>query len=498
MAKRTAIVDLGSNSVRLVIFEKTSRYAFHILCEHKRKVRIGENAYNNGKVLQDEAMQRAEATLAYFKEVALKQKCRKILIVGTSALRDAPNRQIFIKNIQKRLKLNIRCIDGKTESYLGGVAALNLLSNIRNATTLDIGGGSSELCLIKEGKIVDCISLDIGTVRLKELFYDKGKEKELDDFLAPILEQIPAHFANDKLIAIGGSLRAISSAIMQKNAYPLQTLHELCYSLSDEKKFIQDIINAPNELLGRYFIKKERFDTIKEGALIFLNVAKRLQSKEIITSGVGIREGVYLNDILPFNKKFPHNFNPSIKSLQDRFLGKEKSSVVHYAEQIFDALLTLHQVKAEFKANLLNAAKLCEIGVYLDFYYASEHSAYFILNALNYNMSHQEKTLIATLIRLSGKRNDEFIERYKNLLPENDTLMWLNFILALAKLLAQNHFGERIECHYSDNILYIHSDKFIDIPKEALRKITLPETIALALNQKCYNVRLVSQLMVKV
>lgn len=484
MAKRTAVVDLGSNSVRLVIFEKTSRYAFHILCEHKRKVRIGENAYNNGKVLQDEAMQRAEATLAYFKEVATKQKCRKILIVGTSALRDAPNRQIFIKNIKNRLKLSIRCIDGKTESYLGGLAALNLLSNVKNATTLDIGGGSSELCLIKEGRIEDCISLDIGTVRLKELFYDRGKEKELDKFLEPILAQIPPHFCNDKLIAIGGSLRAISSAIMEKNAYPLQTLHEFCYTLNDEKNFIYDIINAPNERLHEFFIKKERFDTIKEGARIFLNVAKKLQSKEIITSGVGIREGVYLNDILPAHKKFPHNFNPSIKSLQDRFLGGEKSSVAHYAGQIFDALLPLHQVGAELRANLLNAAKLCEIGAYLDFYYANEHSAYFILNALNYNISHQEKTLIATLIKLAGKRSDDFVELYKDLLPDNDTLMWLNFILALAKLLAQNHFSQKIECAYAGNILYIHSPKFIDIPKEALRKIALPETIALALNQK--------------
>ena len=484
MAKRTAIVDLGSNSVRLVIFEKTSRYAFHILCEHKRKVRIGENAYNNGKVLQEEAMQRAEATLAYFKEVANKQKCKKILIVGTSALRDAPNRGVFIKNIKNRLKLNIRCIDGKTESYLGGLAALNLLSNIKNATTLDIGGGSSELCLIKNGKIEDCLSLDIGTVRLKELFYDKGKEKELDNFLNPILELIPEHFCNERLIAIGGSLRALSGAIMEKNAYPLRTLHEFCYTLDEEKKFIQDIISAPTELLGDYFIKKERFDTIKEGTLIFLKVAKKLQSKEVITSGVGIREGVYLNDILPLNKRFPNNFNPSIKSLQDRFLSKEKSMIARYADQIFDALSSLHQVGNHYKINLLNAAKLCDIGACLDFYYANEHSAYFILSALNYNISHQEKILIATLIKLGGKRIDEFIELYKDLLPENDTLMWLNFILALAKLLAQNHFGEKIECHYADNVLYVHSQKFIDVPKEALRKIVLPETIALALNQK--------------
>lgn len=485
MAKRTAIVDLGSNSVRLVIFEKTSRYAFHILCEHKRKVRIGENAYNNGKVLQEEAMQRAEETLSYFKEVALKQKCKKILIVGTSALRDAPNRNTFIKNIKNRLNLSIRCIDGKTESYLGGLAALNLLSNIKDATTLDIGGGSSELCLIKNGKIADCISLDIGTVRLKELFYDKGKEKELTNFLQPILAQIPPHFKNDKLIAIGGSLRAISGAIMERRAYPLQTLHEFNYAIDDEKNFIQEIINAPYELLGDYYIKKDRFDTIKEGALIFLNVVQKLQSKEIITSGVGIREGVYLNDILPISKRFPANFNPSIKSLQDRFLPKVKNKIPLYATQLFDELVSIHGLENSYKTSLINAAKLCEIGSYLDFYYANDHSAYFILNALNYNFSHQEKILVASIIKLEGRKIAPFIEPYKDLLPDEDILLWLSFILAISKLLAQNYCGdEKLEFNYNDNILYIYSKNSLNIAKEALKKIVLPQSLALAFNQK--------------
>ncbi|TQR57702.1 Ppx/GppA phosphatase family protein [Campylobacter troglodytis] len=485
MAKRTAIVDLGSNSVRLVIFEKTSRYAFHILCEHKRKVRIGENAYNNGKVLQEEAMQRAEDTLAYFKEVSLKQRCKKILIVGTSALRDAPNRKIFIKNIKDKLGLNIRCIDGKTESYLGGLAALNLLSNIKNATTLDIGGGSSELCLIKEGRIEDCISLDLGTVRLKELFYDQGKEKELQFFLEDVISQIPPHFNNDKLIAIGGSLRAISNAIIEKNSYPLQILHEFNYKLKDEENYIKELIEAPYELLGDFHIKKERFDTIKEGALIFLNVAKKLQSKEIITSGVGIREGVYLNDILPISKKFPPKFNPSIKSLQDRFLGKTRSKIPLYASEIFEALSSLHGLNEGFKTNLINAAKLCDIGSYLDFYYARDHSAYFILNALNYNFSHQEKILVALLIKLDGRKPNGLLEPYKDLLPAEDIIIWLNFILALAKLIAQDYCGnEKIDFVCENNTLYIYSQKQLNITNEALRKIVLPQNIIIILNEK--------------
>ncbi len=485
MAKRTAVVDLGSNSVRLVIFEKTSRYAFHILSEYKRKVRLGENAYNNGKILQPEAMKRTENTLAYFKEVALKYKCSKMLIVGTSALRDAPNSKDFIKRVQKNLKLNIRCIDGRTESYLGGLAAINLLSNVKNATTLDIGGGSSELCLIENGKIKDFISLDLGTVRLKELFYDRGKFKELESFLEPVLKSIPKHFKNDKLIAIGGSLRAISSSIMQKNSYPLKTLHEFSYDLEKESSHIKKILNADTNFLLDCGIKKDRFDTIKEGTLIFLKIAQKLGVKEVITSGVGVREGVFLNDILPANKKFPANFNASIRSLQDRFLGKEKSKIARFAKDIFESLQKMHGLNDEYKNTLITAAKLCNVGCALNFYFANEHGAYFVLNALNYNFSHQQRALIAILIKLNGRKINSYSLDFKELLPENSITSWLNFILALAKILAQNHLSEeKINFELSKKTLFISCEKSLDIPKDELKKIFLPSALSLVLNQK--------------
>lgn len=486
MAKRTAVIDLGSNSIRLVIFEKTSRYAFHILGEFKRKVRLGENAYNNGKILQVEAMQRAKEALEYFKQVALSKQCRKILVVGTSALRDAPNAKEFIKEIKSELKLNIRCIDGKTESYFGGLAALNLISNIKNATTLDIGGGSSELCLIKEGKIVECISLDIGTVRLKELFWDKKKIDDAQDFLKPMLKLIPKHFYNNKLIAIGGSLRAISNAIMQKNSYPLRTLHEFSFKLKDEKKYIQNILKADNEALLDFGIKKDRLDTIKEGAFIFLKIADKLEAKEIITSGVGVREGVYLNDILPASKKFPPTFNPSVRSLQDRFLKDEECKAFVYCAKLFDALKPLHKLDEKFKNSLINAAKLYKVGALLNPYYVREHSFYFVLNALNYNFSHEEKVLIATLIRFHGKKiNNYFLNDFKKLLPDTEILTWLNFILALASVICKNYFAkEAIDFSYSQNVLYIYTKNKINIPKDELKKIPQPYDFALVFNQK--------------
>ena len=94
MAKRTAIIDIGSNSARLVIFEKTSRYGFHLICEQKSKVRIGEGAYEKEGYLQPIGIKRAFLTLKSFLHTIEKYQANKTLCVATSALRDAPNGKI--------------------------------------------------------------------------------------------------------------------------------------------------------------------------------------------------------------------------------------------------------------------------------------------------------------------------------------------------------------------------------------------------------------------
>lgn len=477
MAKRTAVIDLGSNSIRMVIFEKTSRYGFYILKEYKRKVRLGENAYNNGKVLQKEAIDKAEDALSFFKKVAFKNKCKKIFIVGTSALRDAPNSKYFINRIKNNLNLNIKCIDGKSEAYFGGLAALNLLSNIKNAITLDIGGGSSELCLIKDGKIVDFISLDLGTVRLKEIFYDNNKQS--DDYINKIIKSIPSNFICENLIAIGGSLRAISNSIMQKNSYPIKQIHDFRYKLDDEIKYIKKIFESKSENLSNYGIKKDRFDTIKEGIEIFLKIADKLKIKNIITSGVGIREGFYIKDLLRPKNSFPVNFNPSLKSLQDRFL-IEKPKFSNIANKIFNILKPLHKLDDHYNNTLINAAKICNIGNYLNFYFLNEHSSYFGIWGLSYCLSHQEKALISSIIKLNGKKiNPYLLEPYKLLLPDQNALIWLNFILALSKILTDNFDDEKLDFKLLGNNLHIKktNNEKINTQKNELKKLFKPKDI---------------------
>ncbi len=487
MAKRTAVIDIGSNSARMVVFEKSSAYAFHLIKEIKSRIRIGEGAYENSGVLQQIPMQRAYDTLEEFCQIIKNLKCRKTFCVATSALRDAPNAKEFTQRVKKELNLNIKIIDGKKEAYYGALASLNLLKPIKNATTIDIGGGSTELASIVEGKIVDTISIDIGTVRLKELFFDKSNEVEkAKQFIDKKLQKLPDHFKSDTIIGIGGTIRAFSDIVMKKMNYPLETIHGFEYSIEEFRYILNQIITSNTLELKNYGVKKDRYDTMREGCTIYKELIDSLGAKNTITNGAGVREGVYLQDLLrSSNQRFPQNFKVSARSLSDRFIDNTKESlhVSKLSQKLFDALEYLHQIEPKYKEELQIAAKLYSVGRILSFYQEHLHSFYFILNNLNYNFSHNQKVLIALLVKYHTKKlpSYEDVKAYEILLPNIEIVNWLSFIISLAKCLNANFSNTNLEFVYENHTLKIKSPEKLFLAKECIKKLVKPASFAIVI-----------------
>lgn len=466
MSKRVAVIDLGSNSIRLSIFERTSRLGFFVFATHRIKFRIGSGTYEDNKLISEDLIKECVEIFKEFKELIKKYKAKKIKCVATSALRDALNSKEIIKLVFKKTGINIKCIDGKFEAYLGALSSLNLL-DIKNGVTLDIGGGSTELALIKDGKIVDNLSLNIGTIRLKELFANKSL-KDINKFIKESIKTIPLSFKNENLIAIGGSLRAISNSIITKSFYPLKQTHGFEYEFKDYEKFILDLINASN--LEDFFIKKDRFDSIKEGALIFLNVATFLGIKNVITNGTGIREGIFLKSILKNSISFPKGFNPSIKSLQDRFFYSK--DILKNANTLFDLLSTNFKIGKQYKNVLSIAAKLSLIGHSINDYKSAKNTYYLILNALEYKISHKDKVLAACLISLNGKKEINFeFDEFKYLLPDQNTIKWLSIILYVAKNVAIYEKNKINFCLNENNQLEIKNSSS-KLLRDSLKKLS--------------------------
>jgi len=486
MSKRTAIIDIGSNSIRMAVFEKSSHFAYHLIKEIKSRVRIGEGAYENGGILQDIPLQRAYDALEGFKNIIKTLKCQKVLCVATSALRDAPNSSLFIKNI---LDIKIKIIDGKKEAYYGGIAATNLLVRTNNATTIDIGGGSTELALIENGRVVDTISINIGTVRLKELFLDKhAPSTDIVSYIKEIIDSIPKSFKNKNMIVIGGTTRSLSENIMKKIDYPLDTVHGFKYELSEHIDYIRQIKTSGASSLSKFNIKKDRIDTIREGLYIFEQICIKLGTKNITTSGVGVREGVYLCDLLRnSNHTFAPNFKLSLRSLIDRFGEKDRGndSIVRYAKDLFSTLKHIHQIDEKYLDILIASVKLYNIGIRLNFYQKNLHSFYFILNNLNFGYSHKDKILIAILIKYHMKKlpSKDDLRAYEDLLPDIKIVNWLSFILSLSNCLHRDLSKNKFVFEYSNHTLHVKSTKKLYLAKECIKKLAKPASFAIVLNQ---------------
>lgn len=482
MSKTTTIIDIGSNSMRMVVLEKSSRFAFSLINETKSRVKISEGCYENGGKLQEIPMQRAFESLKSFLSISKALKSRKIFCVATSALRDAPNSKVFLTRVKNELGLNIKVIDGEKEAYYGGVATSNLLHD-DEFITIDIGGGSTEFCFVKDKKIVKSISLDIGTVRIKELYFNKndieGAKKYIVENLQKVLKsevQIPK-----KAVGIGGSIRFLSKLIMQKNDYPLDAVHGFTYELEREKTLFDEILktvsNEELELLG---VKKDRFDTIKEGTFIFKTILENLNIKKVVTSGVGVREGVYLTDLLRNqNHKFPSNFNVSVRSLLDRFELNEKQSsyLGKNARELFEVLKPYHKLEDRFCTLLVVASKLHSIGTKLNFYKSNDNAFEFILNGLNYDFLHSSRVTVAYILKYSKKSlpKEEDILRYKELLPTLQNLQSLSFMQGLNLAINIDFSSPAVKYEYKDGVLKLHLSNKSFMVNTHIEKLELPE-----------------------
>ncbi|WP_456391616.1 Ppx/GppA phosphatase family protein [Nitratifractor sp.] len=488
MPKRVAVIDIGSNSARLVIYQRTSRYGFHLITQQKSRVRIGEGAYEAGGRLQSAGIRRAFGALHSFSHTLREYKVHKVHCVATSALRDAPNRGDFLRLVRERLGLKIRVIDGEKEAAYGAVAALNLLP-LSDAVTVDIGGGSTDMALIRNGRIIATHSLDLGTVRIKELFTDAGRPpKEARAYIRQRLAALPESFRGVLAVSIGGTGRALARGVMLRNDYPFDKIHAFEYSLKKEKDYIQTVSKASLEDLPGLFIKQNRADTIREGALIFLEVLRHLDAEKVLVSGVGVREGVFLSDLLRNDGlRFPGGINPSLRSIKDRFdlLRLPEGNKQSIGRALFETLHSRFEGTKEEQRLLHDALSLSNIGKMLTIYKEHQHAFYIAMQELNYGYTHSQMLTIALLMRSKGDSlyYKPLWRRYKKLLPSKESIKWLSFAYTLTLILYENSSHARITFEWEEkDTLLIHSDRPLYLAHEAIESMEKPGKIDVRLD----------------
>ena len=485
----TAVIDIGSNSARLVIYQESSKYGFHLICERKSKVRIGEGAYEADGYLQPIGIHRAYLALKEFITTTKHYPVSQILCVATSALRDAPNGLEFTSWIKQELDLDIEIIDGQKEAMFGAIAAQNLLP-IRDGITIDIGGGSSDLSLLKNSKIIATYSLNIGTVRLKELFFDKERPlSEARSFIKKELQALPKEFKNKQAIGIGGTARTLTKGIMKAEAYPFNTIHAFSYKTNKHMEYFNSISEAKSNLLKYLHIPKGRFDTIREGTLIWEEILNHIGATKVITSGVGVREGVFLHHFLKNdNLQFPKDINPSIQSILDRFephhvnIEKRQKSTT----KLFNLFIKEKKIKNKYLKELLYAIKLSTIGYRFNIYQSFQHAFYVTMQEFNYGVTHKELVLTAMILRFGGNElyEKEIYKKYKELLPQKETMKYLSFIYTITSTLYEQTALKDFDFTFKNNKLSIIAEGSLYLAEEKLKEIERPNGLKLEIVDK--------------
>jgi exopolyphosphatase/guanosine-5'-triphosphate,3'-diphosphate pyrophosphatase len=383
--QKISVIDLGSNSVKLVNFNVNPDNSYHAYQHESVTVRLGEGLTETGN-LKAEPIKRTINALRLFSDIINIQSIKHVLPVATSAVRDAINKIEFLERIYFETGFKFRILSEEEEalySYAGATRSLGLPTVL----FFDIGGGSLEIISATQFKIKKIISLPLGTLRLMQMFADEEgviSKDSLGKMKSHITERLPSkkelQLGNDcVLVGVGGTLRAIAKYHQDMTNYPLSKIHNYKISAkaihSISSKFV---LLKPEKIVKIGSINSNRAKTIAAGSCVIDLLMEKLGFDEIIVSAQGLREGT-LSLSLEYPKEFSvgritqeHIENSIQYSNEPDVIPQHLEDVVRFMVSTGfiderDRLILAHSLRQySHSANFRNITNFLEVGMDAD------------------------------------------------------------------------------------------------------------------------------------
>jgi exopolyphosphatase/guanosine-5'-triphosphate,3'-diphosphate pyrophosphatase len=452
-SQRIAVIDVGSNTWRLIVVEYVPRLSFRVVDEVSETVRLGEGM-SESNVLRAAAMDRGSRAMQIYAGFCRASGITQIIAAGTSAVRDASNRDRFLARLKAESGIDVRVLTGREEAYYGYLAAVNS-TTLEDGFVLDLGGGSVQITQVDGRRMGESISLPFGAVRMTERFLksDPVKARELDDlrdFLHDAFAKLKWFKAGKKMTFIGegGNVRLAGRLIQKRRGYPLDTLHGYSFTAEQLKELRDELAaRAIEERRKMPGMKVERADLSLAGVVVVAEAMRAGGFDELTISGQGIREGVFYERFLAGEDEplFENVRQASVLNLAHiyRFQEKHADHIVHLTLSMFDQLPKDRNACGPAEREVLWAASMLhDIGVAVDYHDHHKHSAYLILNGGLPGYTHREIALIALLARYHRKGNPTPDEFAPLLEPGDDKrLLQLCALLRLAEQLDRSRDG---------------------------------------------------------
>lgn len=421
-SERLAVIDLGSNSFRLVVFMSGEGW-WRRTDEIYEPVRIGEGLAASGR-LGEAPMRRALATLDVFDHFcrAARLGDGEIDAVATSAIRDAENAAGFLALAREHTSLPIRVLSRQEEARYAYLAAVNS-TTLREGCVLDLGGGSLQLVRVADRRACELESWQLGAVRMTERFLpgNGGRRKAERAQIEALREHVAGELAraqwlrsagshsSPRLVGMGGTVRNLAAAVQRAEGLPSNGVQAACVSAQALGELIERLAALPaaqrSSIPG---IKPARADLILAGAIVVEGVLRAGGFAQLQATEAGLREGVFFERLLDGDPPlFGDLRRDSVLNLAAQYLPEmaHTEHVAMLALAMFDELarLRLHGGDPVERELLWAACMLHDIGMSVDYDDHHKHSRYLILNAGLPGYSQTEVAIVAQAARYHRK-----------------------------------------------------------------------------------------------
>jgi exopolyphosphatase/guanosine-5'-triphosphate,3'-diphosphate pyrophosphatase len=409
-----AIVDIGSNTMRLVIYTRDKSGRLTETENVKAVARLRGYLSESGS-MEDEGIDVLVDTLKSFQEVTRHHNLEEVKCVATAAVRQANNQQDIVERVKKETDFNIRVLSEFEEANYGFLAVVNS-TPFDSGITVDIGGGSTELTFFENRKLIYFYSFPFGALSLKEQFVKgdmpTGDElKKLRAFLKEQFQTLP--WLKDKklpLIGIGGSARNMAQVHQEYIEYPLAGIHQYRMSAAEVKMVNKMLQSMDFQDVQRVEgLSKDRADIIIPAIEVFSYLMDYIKADVFALSRKGLRDGVFYEQL---TKDFEMPIFPNVVEESFYELAIDYDINLKHASQVSThAMMMLHELEKNEIAQVSQkdekfvrlGSSLYNLGSYIDAEASHQHTFYLLANRTIDGLLHKDRLTVALIASFKNK-----------------------------------------------------------------------------------------------
>ncbi len=468
---KLAAIDIGSNSLHLVVAETDHEKPFRVIASAKEVVRLGRSAARDRR-LSNSAMDRAVECLRRFRKTAEMHGAEAIIAAATSAVREAMNREQFLKRAATEAGIHVEILSGIEEARLIALAVSARYRQTRQQRSLviDIGGGSTELAVMKQGEPAVLISFKLGAVRLTEQYAksDPIGEKQLRRLRTELHQLIGQRAPEihavgfDTCYGTSGTITALAGLSLRRRlaAGIPRRRQEPSLKLEELRLLNEELSEATlDERIRDAQLNRSRAEIIVAGGQLLEALLEELKVDLLVSCDWALREGVIIAHLARrvetiSNSPTQVERDPSLRgaiALARRYQVdlNHAHRVSFLAQRLFDELRPLHALGGEHRRMMIAAALLHDIGYFVSHTGHHKHSAYLIQHSDWSGFTSSEIAIIANLARYHRMSMPKEKHPYFMALAEEDreTVRKLSALLRLADAFDRDHGGAVRDIH---------------------------------------------------